>query len=62
MDKEEREEGEIDDDLEVRSARSSVVDRASPSPLPPPGVFSRSFSSNAIDDDQTNVEVFLINH
>ena len=33
-----------------------------PLPPPPPGVFSRSFSSNAIDDDRTVVEVFLINH
>ena len=33
-----------------------------PLPPPPPGVFSRSYSSNAIDDDRTVVEVFLINH
>ncbi|KAL4652991.1 hypothetical protein ACB092_01G269700 [Castanea dentata] len=35
---------------------------APPPPPPPPVVFSRSFSSNAIDDDRTVVEVFLINH
>ena len=28
----------------------------------PPVVFSRSFSSNVIDDDWMVVEVFLINH
>ena len=39
-----------------------MVDRAPPPPLPPPGVFSRSFSSNAIDNDRTIMEVFLINH
>lgn len=34
-----------------------------PLTLPPPPVFSRSFSSNAMDDDQTAVmEVFLISH
>ncbi|KAF7819352.1 2,3-bisphosphoglycerate-dependent phosphoglycerate mutase [Senna tora] len=33
-----------------------------PLPPPPPAVFSRSFSANAMDDDQTVTEVFLISH
>lgn len=35
---------------------------APPPPLPPPPVFSRSFSSNAIDDDRMVMEVYLISH
>lgn len=33
-----------------------------PPTLPPPPVFSRSFSSNAMDDDQTVMEVIFISH
>ncbi|XP_062105346.1 uncharacterized protein LOC133816990 [Humulus lupulus] len=35
---------------------------APPPPLPPPPVFSRSFSSNAMDEDRVMFEVFLISH
>lgn len=35
---------------------------APPPPLPPPPVFSRSFSSNAMDEDRMGLEVFLISH
>lgn len=35
---------------------------APPPPLPPPPVFSRSFSSNAMDDDRTVIEVILVSH
>lgn len=33
-----------------------------PLPPPPPAVFSRGFSANSMDDDQTVTEVFLISH
>ncbi|CAN6702989.1 unnamed protein product [Malus baccata var. baccata] len=35
---------------------------APPSPLPPPPGFSRSFSSNGMEDDRFVTEVFLISH
>uniref|UniRef100_A0A803QKZ1 Uncharacterized protein n=1 Tax=Cannabis sativa TaxID=3483 RepID=A0A803QKZ1_CANSA len=35
---------------------------APPPPLPPPPVFSRSFSSNAMEEDRVMFEVFLISH
>ncbi|KAJ7971769.1 2,3-bisphosphoglycerate-dependent phosphoglycerate mutase [Quillaja saponaria] len=35
---------------------------APPPPLPPPPAFSRSFSSNTMDEDQTVTEVFFISH
>ncbi|XAR52056.1 Fructose-2,6-bisphosphate 2-phosphatase [Bertholletia excelsa] len=35
---------------------------APPPPLPPPPAFSRSFSSDVVNDDRTITEVFLINH
>ncbi|OVA17384.1 Histidine phosphatase superfamily [Macleaya cordata] len=35
---------------------------APPPPPPPPPAFSRSYSSDGLDDDRTVTEVFLINH